>query len=346
MSSISNRFSMRNTTGFATMISLGLAAALGLTGCSGASDEGSTVEPAADGVFKSVNLEALLSTEKIRLGTPVTYNDALGNGTVWVRNAVSPNVGCTAQVINRWFLFTSAICIAQLVTQGTTSVQVRFTQNPTATTNPNTTTKYNGPVDFRHSGALGLIFLRNGMTTCQGTRSSCSTFQRNTPENAVHQFFIESLPKPTASVYGVVGYGATSHNGTDFGNSRGGVMPFVSSRWESTPSAPFPLFEIKVGWNNSTHPCTRDDGSPLIPLVQERILHAGVAMPVSVNCDAATGTSRYLALTEAAVLTFINNTLGEFRQARSLPFTCGSGIDQASGLAAIHCDNDGSLYPG
>jgi hypothetical protein len=339
MTSTGNRFGITKT-----MISIGILASLGVTACSGAGDDGSTDTQGGESVFKKVELEALLSTEKIRQGVALNYSNGWPNGTVWVRNAGSTNNGCTAQVMNRWFLLTSGSCVLQHRISGTTNVHVRFTQNPTSTTNPNTTTKYNGPAEFNASGGLGLIFLRNGMTTCQGTRSVCSSTQVNTPENAVIQFFIESFPKPTNPFYAVAGYGPSSQSGTDFGHARGGPMPLVSSRWSN--GTPFPVFEIILGWaNDSTRPCPRDDGGPAIPFVQDRVLHAATAMQASGSCEQTSGTSRYLALTEAAVLTWVNNTIGGLRQTHSLPFGCASGIDQTTGLAAIHCDNDGRLYP-
>jgi len=47
-------------------------------------------------------------TDKIRRGTVIDYDDSVVNGLVELRRTGG---GCTAQVINRWFLLTAAHCV-------------------------------------------------------------------------------------------------------------------------------------------------------------------------------------------------------------------------------------------
>jgi hypothetical protein len=120
-------------------------------------------------------------------------------------------------------------------------------------------------------------------------------------------------------------------------------MPFSSSAWSGSGSTR--TFRINVSWSlNTARPCPRDDGSPLIPVVQNRALHTGVHIPSGPSCDSSSGTTPYHALSDGLVLGWLNNTLVNFKNTHSLPFDCGSGVNNSTGLAVIHCDNDGSLY--
>jgi hypothetical protein len=336
MTSRANRWRMPSTS-FATMGSIGLAASLAVTGCSGANDEGSSETRGAESLVKSVELESLISTEKIRSGFQIDYDDHV-NGVVFVRNGTGSNAtACTAQVINRWFLLTSINCVLAFQLQTTTQAEVRFTLNTGATV-----TKYNGPVNFSRAPAvLGLIFLQNGMDTCHGTLSSCTANQYNTPENAVHQFFVQSHPTPAIwPEYGIAGYGPTTSTGTNYDDFRYGRMPYFSSAWSGSGNSR--IFTIRVSWTNSTaRPCTHDTGGPLIPTAQNRVLHTGVHIP-SANCDLGSGNTPYHALSDVLVQNWLFPTMLNF-MGTSIYFRCGVAI--SGGLAAIHCDNDGSLYP-
>jgi hypothetical protein len=320
------------------MISLGLAASLGLTGCSGAGDEGSSETQGAESLAKNVELEKIISVDKIRAGVEIDYDDGL-NGVVFIRNGTGPNAAaCTAQVINRWFLLTSANCVLTFQQQFTTTAEVRFTTDTSATV-----TKYNGPVSFSRAPALlGLVFLQQGMTTCHGQRSFCSTNQRNTPENAVYQFFGQNSPvQPLWPEYAIAGYGATTHLGTNYDNFRYGLMRFHSSGWSGSGNGR--AYTVRVSWTNSTaRPCVHDQGGPLIPTVQNRALHTGVHIASGPNCDASSGNTPYHALSDVLVQNWLFPTMLSFI-GNPAPFRCGVGI--SGGLGALHCDNDGSLYP-
>jgi len=347
----SNRLEISSARPLRAVISLGLATLLGLASCSDAhedgspdnADESSVVVPST-ALFKSIDVETLLGqddtrsvTDKIRSGTPIDYDQTVGNAVVWTWSLNAG--GSTAQVVNRWLLLINANWAVHLINSGVTTMTVKFTDDA-----GNVNDVYSGPVKFSAGSSFGLILLVNGMSTCHEEHSVCSTMQKNIPENAVFQFFVEGLPIPTASQYTIVGYGPTSHNAVDMGILRSGTMPYVSSAWGGTGTGRF--LRITTSWGfNMARTCRYDDGGPLIPFIQNRILHTGVGMPSSTTCDASSGTRQFNALSDSAVLAWFKNSVVAFMaQHPNVKFGCASGINETTGLAAFHCDNDGALY--
>lgn len=81
-----------------------------------------------------------------------------------------------------------------------------------------------------------------------------------------------------------------------------------------------------------------------IPAVQDRILYAGVSMSGN-SCDGASGTRVFNAFSDATVLGFFNDAVIDFMNAHpNVQFGCAMGVNEQSGLAAFHCDNNGALY--
>jgi hypothetical protein len=329
-----------------------LSAALALPACSGAGHDADTAPAAIDEdsvrdgfeLFRSMDVEALFSTEKIRRGQLIDYDEVVGNGVVFIANESGT---CSAQVINRWFLLTAAHCVEGMLTPVSGgalagNVEVSFTDRARQRI-----LKYSGSVlGYTQPGwrlkdkDTGLLYLPGGINTCHGTRTQCPTSQPDAPENAAFQFFMPGFPLPTLPLYPIVGYGGTTFSGADAGTLRVGVMQKQSASFTDNNQG----FQFVLPWQSDTAAriCPGDSGSPLVFTTQGHIGHTSIAS-FGTSCNTTSGTADYSGLSQAQfnwVASQMSSVGGEFQ----LAFDCSVGANASSGLAVFHCDNDGSLH--
>ena len=289
-----------------------------------------------------VDIDQMVSMEKIRRGTVINASHIIGNATVAITaldSAGHSSGTCTAQVINRFFLLTAAHCLV-MWPSGSGLIGVVFRDGTGASVVP-----YAGPVAVAaepnpqlRSKDTGILFLANGMNTCQGTIAQCTT---STPWNAVFQFFAPGSAKFLRSAYSIVGYGEDADGaGNPNALLRSGGMSLLSADFANNNEG----FTTKVRYtaDNQARPCHGDSGGPLIIAGGSRLIHNGIASDADpITCNSTSGVDFYsgLSVTQAG---FVFNTVTNV--GKSLGFGCGTSADVASGLFVFHCANDGSLY--
>jgi hypothetical protein len=352
----------------AAAFSVALCLAPGVAGCSSAGRDGerhaererpilnalaardamaaAAAKPVRNGVelFGKLDPEALMSTDKIRNGTLIDYDNVVGNGVVFIENS---RYSCTAQVINTWFLLTAGHCVANLMPDGADMLDVSFTHR-----NGSRVVKYSdlavGAITPNWSSPdkdIGIIVLPGSFNndvfeTCHGTLSECSSSQADTAENAAFQFFMPGFTPAVLPLYAIVGYGVTSHAGTNDGTLRAGVMAKTSAGFTANNEG----LVITMGWTSATQarPCFADSGSPLVFSTQGQLGYTGVFSSFT-NCSEASGSSRYSGLT-LAQFNWIASVMADVATQGNLGFACAVGTNPSTGVGMFHCDNDGSLY--
>ena len=292
-----------------------------------------------------IDAAELLGSEKIRNGIPITFDNIVGNGVVFIGASVAAgDVMCSAQVINKWFLLTAAHCIQLVLPSGTGDLVVAFTNRAGARVSVYSKTAYGfTQPDWRLIDRdTGLIFLPFGLTTCQGTVSECASSSPNVPANATFQYFNPSITLATVGNYAIAGYGATDDMATGVGFLRVGGMA-VQARGFTTDTQ---SFRFLMNWTQEaqTRSCKGDSGSPLVSSVSGRLIYTGIAsslVPADSGCTATSGSVAYSGLSQYQASWVLSGIL-QFRDALRLPFDCAAA--SALNLTVWACDNDGKLY--
>jgi len=285
-----------------------------------------------DAAFTSVDNDEVLGVDKIRNGADIDFDDGFGRGVVLLPN------GCTAQVINRWFLLTAGHCMAGILPFGVGDLVVQFTQSsgPAVTVYAGTALGWaqeGWELNFKDAA---MILLVDGMDTCDGDLIDCEGTQL--PNNAVFQWFRAGGPQFLFPQYTIAGYGTTD-DANGFGTLRMATMSRADSLFNGDNTG---LAHV-LTWSDplQPRPCKGDSGGPLVtPML--RLLHTGIASGED-SCLPDAGLVTYSGLTEAQLI-FVATFLIDMRSNFGLPFDCGLGFDDANGLGVLHCDNDGTLH--
>jgi hypothetical protein len=345
---------MKNNLGRSSVISTCALIMSLVTACSAGGSDGANGGPAEGAIdnpdmssldgLSNVGLEEMLGEEKIRRGSVIDYDQQVGNGTVAIAAPVPQGIElCTAQVVNKWILLTAAHCVSAMFPNGTGDISVGFSERSGFVR-----AIYNGPVEAftlpnwrRVDRDVAIIFLSNGLNTCQQSLSDCAASQPDIPVNSATQYFRPDLTPFTSTSYTVLGYGATDNGSTGAGVLRRGTMTTAASGFTDSNNG----FSFAFQWSSilAQRSCPGDSGGPLVvPTSSIRPFHTGFGSQITnAGCTASSGTIFYSGLPENQAIWVVGSIL-TLRNSHSLVFDCSAPT--LGNLSVFGCDNDGSVF--